>query len=170
MQSAISLRPSCSPCSLCLMAESASASRDWPMAAVPPAHTCFEIYYTGYLHQSGVDKHREGYKPVYMNHRCGRALRPGRALHLRSERSVTLLLPSVASTPRSKPLYVLTKLSSRVQTRRAHSFTELSGSPGAAMFTSMPSHQHLRYNDERIETPSAAALLMHGTHRWFPPE
>ena len=22
-----------------------------------------------------VDKHREGYKPVYMNHKCGRALR-----------------------------------------------------------------------------------------------
>lgn len=38
----------------------------------------------------------------------------------------------------------LTKLSSSVQTRRAHSLMTLSGSPCSARSTSMPSHQHLR--------------------------
>jgi hypothetical protein len=37
-----------------------------------------------------------------------------------------------------------TKLSSRVHTRLAHSFTGIDGSPGAARSTSRPSHQHLR--------------------------
>lgn len=37
-----------------------------------------------------------------------------------------------------------TKLSSRVHTRLAHSFTGIGGSPGTARSTSRPSHQHLR--------------------------
>jgi hypothetical protein len=37
-----------------------------------------------------------------------------------------------------------TKLSSRVHTRLAHSFTGIDDSPGTARSTSRPSHQHLR--------------------------
>lgn len=42
----------------------------------------------------------------------------------------------------------LTRLSSSVQTRRAHSFTVMAGfSPAVGNSTSKPSHQHLRYKD-----------------------
>ncbi len=46
----------------------------------------------------------------------------------------------------------LTKLSSNVQTRRAHSFILLSASPSDGNSTSIPSHQHLRYANVSLRT------------------
>lgn len=43
-----------------------------------------------------------------------------------------------------KTRYLLTKLSSNVQTRLAHSLTIFAGCPLSAKSTSIPSHQHLR--------------------------
>ena len=62
---------------------------------------------------------------------------------------------------------VRTKLSSRVQTRRAQSLMTFEGSPGSATSTSMPSHQHLRCHGSEVRAQAIWSII---THRRFPPE